>query len=225
MRIRPILHFVLGMFILSCTQAFARPMLQTGKAISDLGDCIDNAKSKFNTGEASTLLNQIETDYSFIKTRWRETGSKDLPADYLLTLNHDCMLLSQALQEADPAKVLEILQSIARDLRLKARAASPSSPNAAEALGSTFRVTVRTFRNGQEVSGYTVRCNPRLYKNSNSSLFAFNRQTSPATRTLPPGYFELKIEDNSGNIVKTRSLTLGEGDGVGPAVEIPIDLP
>ena len=79
-----------------------------------------------------------------------------------------------------------------------------------EPFGSVVRVTVETERNGKQVNGLWVRCNPYRDGVTKYPMFVFNSATSPTTSQLPPGVFTIWVEATSGGkVLIQRRVDIG----------------
>lgn len=204
-------------------QVKAQSTLQTADTFNKLGDCINRAEGKYaEMQSAKKVLRDIRKSFDFISNKWLGAeAKKELPPDYLKTLGINCELLAQAVQATDQAEAVGKLKSVKRDLQFKEKAARKGL-NAAENLNASINVTVRTFRDDKEVSGYSIGCNPQLYADNDPSLFPFNSDTSPSIRSLPPGYYILWIKKN-GQKITSREISIGDQDS--SDTDIKISLP
>lgn len=72
------------------------------------------------------------------------------------------------------------------------------------------QVTVKTLKNNKEKSGFWVRCNPRAYGNSKPARYPFNSVSSPTERLLPPGNYQLWVEDSAGKVLNSQPISIGD---------------
>ena len=216
-----LLTFLMTIFCLF-TQVNAQTNVGTANTFNQLDDSISKNQTKYDSGSEEGILRDIRASYDFLSSKWLGGSKKELSKEYLTTLDSNTELLLQTLNIPERMERLNILQAVKRDLKIKVRAARKGA-NAAETFNVAINVTVRTFKNNSEVSGYLVRCNPQLYANNKTPLFPFNNETSPSTRSLPPGYYVLWIEDKNNQKIVTRQISIGDDNLVD--IEIKVSIP
>lgn len=197
--------------------------LGTSEVLADLQQCVERANNHFkDNSKGNRLTRDIDKTVNGLIERWEGVENKDLPKEYLLTLEADCELLRQAIEESNDEKAAAMLQDVYADLDVKLKQARKII-GAAGTLGSKVRVTVKTRKEAREVGGYLVRCNPRRRSAQQSAMFVFNNPTSPTEKDLPPGNFVMWLETQDGVKVVSRDITIG---GNGETTEtIVIDVP
>lgn len=196
----------------------------TGGTFRKLQVCVAEAGKKFPDRKttAGKLVGEITTDSNALLDKWMNTDNKELPDDYLKSIEVNCDLLAQAEDEKDN-ETLALLQDVSEDLDVKAKQAK-KQVGAAEDLGASVVVTVKTRKNGKEVDGYLVRCNPKRYATQTPALFVFNNPTNQAERSLPPGNYVFWLETVNQEFVTSRPITVG-GNGEKSQPTIWFDIP
>jgi hypothetical protein len=198
---------------------------EPGIAFRNLQACVGKAQKKFPnpTSDTGKIVADIKGDTNVLLDKWVNASNQKVPSDYLRTLTVNCELLDQATTETDTERTRTLLQDVSDDLKLKA-AQAKNQVGASEALGASVQVSVKTRRNGQEMNGYLVRCNPKRYGTQSPAMFVFNNPTNQADRTLPPGNYIFWLETQSGQIIVSRPITVG-GDGESSEPTIWFDIP
>jgi hypothetical protein len=183
---------------------------QTAEQYNKLDESIEKVEGLQLPNEARTIVNGIRKNFLFLTNKWISAGQKELPGDYLMTLDEDTKALLSVPHIESPQKIANLLTLVRSDLDLKVRSAKRGT-NAAEDQGATRTVIVRTFKEGNEIGGYTVICNTSLHANNPNSQFPFNNQTSPTGRTLSPGLYWIRIEKNGRKFAEGKA-EIGDQD-------------
>ena len=194
---------------------------QTGTAaeFTRLDQSIESLEKKKKLPEtAKEILADIRKDFSLLSGKWLASKRNELPKDYLLTLNLDAQTLENIAPGTDPVVLSNALELVRSDLLIKIASATRSA-NAAEDLGASITISVRTVKAGSDVPGYTVICNSQLHRDRMTSEFPFNNET-PSKRTLPPGHYRIRIEKN-GTAISFRDITIGDADPVDIVFTLP----
>jgi hypothetical protein len=217
-----LLAFLLASAGLSHSEAEPQTAAATFRTLQErVGEIL----TRFSDGSTDhgKLARAINSDANLITDKWMSASNKAVSLDYLLTLKVDSDLLHQAATEENSENAKRILKSVAGDLNTKARQAK-SPVAAAEVLGGSIIVSVRTRRNGHDVEGYLVRCNPERYAGQSPAMFPFNNPTNEAKRILPPGDYFMWLETQNGQTVASRPVSIG-GNGEDTEPPIVFDLP
>jgi hypothetical protein len=182
------------------------------------------ARERFGKDEESVrLVDEISGFADALRASWEQSNDRNIPAAYLLTLKFDAGLIEQASSEPGSETSKDLLRYVRDDLQIK-RTHAQRIVGAAGGLGASIRVTVKTIKDGQGVSGYLVRCNPRRFANLEKPLFVFNSETDPTSvSSLPPGNYEMWVEKPSGTKVRSKPVTVG-GNGL-PSMVITFEVP
>lgn len=190
-----------------------------------LQTCVSKANKKFGDDKSETgkLADEIKKDANILISKWMNASNQMVPDDYLRTLSVNCELLEKATAESDTDQAKLLLQDVADDLEVKATQAR-NQVGASEALGASIKVIVKTRRNGREVDGYLVLCNPKRYERLSPALFPFNNPTNQAERILPPGNYIVWLETPDHQFVASRPITVG-GSGASSQPPIWFDVP
>lgn len=183
------------------------------RTFRNLQTCVGKVLKRFSgeKNEAKKLSDSINANANLITDKWMNASNKQVPSDYLKTLGVDCTLLDQAVTVKDSETALALLRDVSDDLDIKAKQAK-SPVAASEVLGASIMVTVKTRRNGKDVEGYLVRCNPRRYPTRSPAMFVFTNPTNQAKRSVPPGNYIMWLETQNGQFVVSRPITIG-GNG------------
>lgn len=121
-----------------------------------------------------------------------------LSSEYNSSLTLILSSLDTLLQEKDTIVILNRLELIKKNLRLKN--ISDKTWAIGEIINQDINVTIRILRNEIDVNGLTVRFAPTLFP---LELRTFLRETSPTNHTLQPGLY-LFVILNNGTIIKTK---------------------
>lgn len=196
---------------------------QTDTTFQKVGSCFATAEDKFKSKDQKNLIRFARDDFDSLTQKWTSGGSKVLPDDYMNSVAAYCDFLSEAGQSNKSLpEITKILQFIKQDVKSKLLAASRTS-NLTPNMNSSLTVTVRTFKNNTEVSGYIVKCNPDLYGVTQEARFPFASQSSPTSRSLLPGTYMFWIEDSKGNVLKTfPGISIAGGIGEND-IKLPVD--
>lgn len=149
-------------------------------------------------------------------------GSPIASEAYIASLRNDEALLYKARADLPSPNASQEIRFVADDLATKLQYSRKQPSAFADTLGPDIIVSVITKRRGVAVDGYNVICNPRYLASSNSSLFPFRGQTSPARGKLPPGVFAVQVTRLNRTIAR-KAVVLGY-DGRSSAT-IVIDVP
>jgi hypothetical protein len=178
-------------------------------ALSQLRDVILRVQRATDVGsEQDRIASAMNQSALRLGSQWRSAERPVVSRDYLDSVQSDITGLDEIAKQQVPAGSRQALNDILRDLETKERFAS-SYAGATSGFPDTVEVTVRTLRSNTEVSGYLVRCNPSRYANSSKPFFVFSSASSPTSRSLPPGYYRMWIEDAHGATVGSQPVTIG----------------
>lgn len=188
--------------------------LEAGQVFSNLHSTVSALEDVryHKAGERETLVAKIDRSANIISEKWRQSKDKNVPQDYLRSINFDSELLRRTLDDqTSNDDILPILRDVNADLAVKVAHARATN-GAQETLAPQVDVTVKTNKNGQEVGGYLVRCNPRRYSDQTTPMYVFNNATNPSNptlRPLPPGNYKMWIEMPNGHEVSSKPVTIG----------------
>lgn len=140
--------------------------------------------------------------------------------DYFKSLAQDQGLLKIAVANPNANYAPAAVQAAANDLALKASFSQihANSPG----VNPSITVKVYTRKNGNTLNDYDVHCNSLLYSYADMNQYPFPNQTSPATRSLPPGFFTLIILKQDREVA-TQTIELGD-DGK-TTLDVDVEVP
>jgi hypothetical protein len=143
--------------------------------------------------EAVVLLGQIQTNTTFLATKWDVWFRKHVASaayasgdDYLETLRGDLRMLHRVKKPKAGEEPLGVLRDVALDLQLK----GDNCRQSGDGLGKEIKVRVHTKAGGKEVGGFEVYYAPRGLVDIKSTHDRFPRQSSPTDeKILCPGRY------------------------------------
>jgi len=187
---------------------------------SDLSSRAATLKTFSNSSSRTSDLSIITKSLKQLTQVYSESPS--IHADYLKSLIADRKTLESA-QDAPATEAAASIAIVAADLNAKAKYSVIQSRSGgfADVLGSEISLSVISVRDGSSVNGYDVLCNPRRFADSSDSMYPFGDQTSPATRTLPPGVFTIKLL-KAGHVVASKDVELGSDGKTSSTVTISV---
>lgn len=210
-------------FILNSSLGFAQDSLQVSKIRIDLQQSVNNLTRGLDTSDTSNFeviqqAQQVKKYADLMLNKLRQnSGSLSKEVEYLKSVRHNISLLDQAAEK--PAiEAVAIMQDVEEDLKLKV--SQGNSMGLASNLIIGVPVTIQTVRNGVEVEGFIVTCNPKRYSSNSTAMFIFNQPSSPTTKVLPPGNYVISVTKNGKHT--SRKVSIGER-GQEPE-NIPIDV-
>jgi len=199
--------FLIILFVVSCSLGVNA---QTAEQYNKLDESIEKLEGLPFVVTSRNVVLSIRKDFQYLTNKWLSAGQKELPKEYLVTLDLDTTALLAVAAINDPSKMMASLAIVRSDLDLKVRSAKRGS-NASEDQGANISVFVRTTKGGREIGGYTVVCNSHLHADNPNSQFPFNSPTSPARRILPPGIYWIRIE-RDGHVLAEGKAEIGDKD-------------
>ena len=176
--------------------------------------------------EAALLLTQVQTNVSFLKSKWdawfskhKSPGNYGSGDDYLSTLRADARLLGRIQKETDEQKALSKLRDVAMDLQVKA----DNCLNSGDGLGKEIKVKVHTKAGEKEVGGYQVFYVQKGMFDVKSAHDRFPRQSSPTDeKVLCPGGYAMWVRKKD---FLSEPVTLRIGGRGETRLEVDLEVP
>jgi hypothetical protein len=203
-----LMNILLGMIASTLLFFNADDGQMTASALADIQTAMAQVQAKFKDKDEAInkLIEDAGQSLDDLTQRWTE-GKKPLAEEYLQSLKHLNALLVNVSETDDMKKVRAILEDVALDAKAKSKGAKTGFGLTGNLRG-LVKVTVKTEKDGKELGGYLVRCNPKRYADLKDSLYPFTNPSSPTTRSLPPGRYEMWVEKGEFKS-KLLPITLG----------------
>ena len=135
-----------------------------------------------------------------------ESGAASIPpaqrADYAKSLAAQADVLAAIGKEPDGSVSAAQIDDVAADLALKARA---RRLGAANTLVGLIKVSARTRRGAQQISGLAVGASPVALAGGMDPMFVFPTLSSPTSRDLPPGRYEFMVKQDNVVVARQRA--------------------
>ena len=144
------------------------------------------------------------------------------PKEYVEALQQEAKWCEQAahILNTDPARkevAARALEGIANDLRIKVEDCR------AWGMGRLITVVASTLKNGQPDPGWTVMYKWVSVSGLNTAELAFPKESSPTTKSLPPGVYSIYATKQVGDTVKkTEAKTISAFQRDKVQCEIPV---
>ena len=185
---------------------------QEDQIFDDLSQTVQSLKASplqerlGHNSDTGASLKRIEIDVSALRTKY--INDPHMSDAYLQTLKFDLEQLNAlAATPTSQENAPQVISDVKTDLDAKLKHARAAS-NIGESLGIDTAVIVKATLHGVDANGYDVQCNPLRWANSATPMFTFDTQTTPATKTLPPGYYRLRLLKD-GTVAKTMDVSIG----------------
>jgi hypothetical protein len=147
---------------------------------------------------------QINTEISTLSKLFSTSKDISVSKSYIETLNAFVDYFEVPENTRVSTKLVAVLQDLSADIAAKVAFAKSSRGR----RGSDVSITIRTFRNNREESGFVIWYVPKAWLDTESHYLRFDRLSSPSIMNLPPGNYFIWAENKDLRSIK-QPLALG----------------
>jgi hypothetical protein len=181
-----------------------------------------------NSPEIIAPLKQLQEHATFLQSKWLEWARRhpgqspyakvpDIKWDAYYRAVQGTQKQLQALLKDNAVENRVTIEELAADLHAKAE----NCRNSKDGLGTEIKVTVRTKRGIEEISGYEVWCAPAALVRFENEHIRFPGLSSPAVlKNLPPGYYKMWARKGKDKTEPAPVTIGGKGEKEFPPIEL-----
>jgi len=177
MRLRNLRFFVITLLVSSTVFAQGPSAASSIDLLNRLNETLTRTEKTFPAETATVrILDQNIREIRDAATKARQ----QLPAEYLDPLEVFDQKLKAATQIADANSVHALLSQLTNDIASRLNLMHAGKELGIRGVPTKVKVTVRTYKNADEIGGYEVRANPRGLGKAKPEYYLFGK-TNPSS--------------------------------------------